>query len=225
MFGEIAEQYDAFRPVVSRRALRRDHRVRRRCSRATPRSRSARAPARRRCGFVARGLAVHALEPSPEMARVLRAQGRRRSRRRRSRTWPVPARRVPARVRRAGVALGARRRPLREGRRRARAGRHARVLLEQRPRRSREPFGADNDAVYARLAPAPDELGPATSGASTGSLDELAARERSSRRRAHGHVGDVVHERGVGAPARDALRPPHARPTTCAPSSTPRSAR
>jgi SAM-dependent methyltransferase len=74
VFGEIAEQYDEFRPtypdvlfdmVVDHGALHAGDaalEIGAGTGKAT-------------MGFVARGLAVHALEPSPEMAAVLRAKG------------------------------------------------------------------------------------------------------------------------------------------------------
>ena len=99
--------------------------------RAARRSRSARAPARRRAASRAAGVdrARARAEPGdgPCAARATGVDVEETS----FEAWTTARRGVPARVRRAGVALGARRRPLREGRGRARAGRHARAVLEQ----------------------------------------------------------------------------------------------
>lgn len=74
VFGEIAEQYDAARPsypdalfdaVIDYGGLRA----------GDPALEIGAGTGKGTMGFVARGLAVHALEPSPEMARVLRAKG------------------------------------------------------------------------------------------------------------------------------------------------------
>ena len=129
VFGEVAEQYDRARPsypdelfdaIIEHGGLH--------AGDAALEIGAGTGKATR--GFVARGLAVHALEPSPGMARVLRGIGR-TSRGDDLRGVARAPGRVPPRVRRAGVALGAERRPLRKGGRRARARRDARAVLEQ----------------------------------------------------------------------------------------------
>jgi len=74
VFGEVAEQYDAVRPsypdalfeaVVAYGGLHSGSRA----------LELGAGTGKATVGFVARGLDVHALEPSPEMARVLRAKG------------------------------------------------------------------------------------------------------------------------------------------------------
>ncbi len=75
VFGEVAEQYDRARPSYPDALFDTVARATAGSGRATPRSRSGREPARRRVGSSARGVAVHALEPSPGMAAVLRGHG------------------------------------------------------------------------------------------------------------------------------------------------------
>jgi len=74
VFGEVAQQYDAYRPsypdglfdtIIDFGALRAGDRA----------LEIGAGTGKATAGFVARGLDVHALEPSPEMAAVLRARG------------------------------------------------------------------------------------------------------------------------------------------------------
>ena len=102
-------------------------------------------------GFVARGLAVHALEPSAEMARAARKGSTRR--RDAVRRMAYPSRRVPVGVRRAGVALGARGRIATTRRRGARTPGGTIAVFWNVGRAHPEPFKTDNDAAYERLAP------------------------------------------------------------------------
>ena len=74
MFGEIAEQYDAYRPSYPDALF--DTIVEFGDLHAGDRALEIGAgTGKATTGFVARGLDVHALEPSPEMAAVLRAKG------------------------------------------------------------------------------------------------------------------------------------------------------
>ena len=199
VFGEIAEQYDAFAAVVSRRALRHDHRVRRAASRATPRSRSARAPARRRWASSRAGSRCTRSNRARRWRRVLRAKGVDGGGddvRGRGRSATGAFRLVFAAQAWHWVQ---RRRPLREGRGRARAGWHGRVVLERGPRLDRSRSATDNDAVYDAARAAPDELGRQRAAVGPRSSRRLAAcASVRAARRAHGHVGDVVHERRSG---------------------------
>jgi SAM-dependent methyltransferase len=74
VFGEVAEQYDAFRPSYPEELF--DTIVEYGDLHAGDRALEIGAgTGKATAGFVARGLAVHALEPSPGMAAVLRAKG------------------------------------------------------------------------------------------------------------------------------------------------------
>jgi trans-aconitate methyltransferase len=150
VFGEVAEQYEAARPsypdelyttVIDYGGLRAGDaalEIGAGTGKAT-------------MGFVARGLAVHALEPSPEMARVLRAKGV-TVEVTRFEEWPVRS----AAFR---LVFAAQAWHWVHG-----ADRYEKAAEALEPggtlavfwnigRAHPEPFKTDNDAVYARLAP------------------------------------------------------------------------
>ncbi len=106
MFGEIAQQYDAFRPsypdalfdtIVEFGELHAGDRA----------LEIGAGTGKATAGFRARGLDVHALEPSPEMAAILRATGV-GGRRDAVRVVDAAGGGIPAGVRRASLALGRR---------------------------------------------------------------------------------------------------------------------
>ena len=107
MFGEVAEQYDAARPSYPDEIFDIGDRVRRDWPRATRALEIGAGTGKATEKFVARGLHVHALEPSPGMASVLRGKGVDVEESTFEEYDGVG--RLRARVRRAGVALGVRR--------------------------------------------------------------------------------------------------------------------
>ena len=150
VFGEVAEQYDACRPsypdalfdtIIEFGGLQRGDRA----------LEIGAGTGKATTGFVARGLDVHALEPSPEMAAVLRTKGV-EVEETLFESWAPPAERVPARVRRAGVALGAAATTATSGSRprsrRAAPSRSSGTRAASGP----DALGADNDAAYARAS-------------------------------------------------------------------------
>ena len=208
VFGEVAEQYDAARPSYPDELFATVIELRRAATPATPRSRSARAPARRQW--------VSSPTVSP-CTRSSRARGWRGCCAPREcrvdvtpfEEWPIRAACVPLGVRGAGVALGAGSRSLRPGRGSTGARRHARALLEHRARAPGAVQDRQRRGVRTPRA-RDDRLGRRQ-------VDRRGApgRRRRLRRvradgRAQDHVADVVHERGMDAPARHAFEPPNA---------------
>jgi hypothetical protein len=150
VFGEVAEQYDAARPSYPEELFATviEH------GRLRPGDAALEIGAgtgKATMGFVAHGLAVHALEPSAEMARVLRAKG-----------VPVDVTRFeewPIRARAFRLVFAAQAWHWVQG-----ADRYDRVAEALEPggtlalfwnmgRAHPEPFKTDNDAAYERLAP------------------------------------------------------------------------
>ena len=191
-------------PVVSRRAVRHGDRRTARCTPATRRWRSARERARRPRASSRAGSGARARAERGD-GRVLRAQG---CRRRGDDVRDVAAQRgrVPARVRRAGVALGARRRPLRDGRG-ARSSRAARSRCSgTRPAHGPAPLETDNDAVYDGTR-RPHELGRQVGARPHDRRDRAAPLRRATKRVV---TWESRTRPRSGCAARHALRSPHA---------------